>query len=323
MTIRGLLVLVLTAATPLAAAVLQEDFASDPAARGWRTFGNAALFRWDAAGQQLAVTWDSSQTNSYYYRPLGTVLSKDDSFQMGFTLQLHDMDVGPNPDKPFTFEIAVGLLHIRSATNSSFLRGTGRSSPNLVELDYFPDSGFGATLSPTIVSSSNRFQSSFTFPFELTRGDWFDFELHYSATNQTLTTRVRRNGEAAAAVKDVTLGVNFGDFRVDTLAVSSYSDAGAGGSVLAHGQIDQFTLTYPDPPSVALAGGVTGTGVFEARFIGEPGWTYTLERTTDWTTWEPAAASVEGTGGTQPLIDERGTVSSLTPAFYRLRQDRL
>ena len=43
----------LAAALPLGAAVLQEDFASDPAARGWQSIGDSSLFHWNAAMRRL------------------------------------------------------------------------------------------------------------------------------------------------------------------------------------------------------------------------------------------------------------------------------
>src|SRR5260370_37394853 len=70
-----------------AAAVITEDFATDPAQHGWRTFGDASLFSWDAPHQGLAVTWDSSHTNSFFYRSLGTVLTTGDDFRLSFHLR--------------------------------------------------------------------------------------------------------------------------------------------------------------------------------------------------------------------------------------------
>ena len=48
------------------AGTYEEDFSGDPAARGWRACGNTELFAWSAADQAMRVTWDSSQTNSYF-----------------------------------------------------------------------------------------------------------------------------------------------------------------------------------------------------------------------------------------------------------------
>jgi len=62
-------------ATRSGATTITEDFSTDPVPRGWKMFGDTRLFQWDSTSQTLAVTWDSSQTNSYFYHPLGTILT--------------------------------------------------------------------------------------------------------------------------------------------------------------------------------------------------------------------------------------------------------
>jgi len=107
------------------AATISEDFAADPAARGWRVFGDASLFHWNATNQNLEVTWDSSHTNSFYFLPLGTVLTHSDDFTFSFDVRLSDIRVGSTPGKSNEFEIAIGLINYRSATNSKAFRGAG------------------------------------------------------------------------------------------------------------------------------------------------------------------------------------------------------
>src|SRR4030095_6344194 len=107
-----------------------ENFASDPALRGWQITGDASLFRGDASAENLAVTWDSSHPNSYFYRPLGTILSKDDTFALAFDLELFDVAGGFNPNKPSTFQLAIGFLNLVHATRTNFFRGNGFFSPN-------------------------------------------------------------------------------------------------------------------------------------------------------------------------------------------------
>src|SRR2546430_14940683 len=103
MSTRSCALFALLAVSLAGAATLQENFSSDPAADGWRVFGNTNLFQWDAPSQNLAVTWDSSQPNSYFYHPLGTILAGDDSFQLSFDLVFQDYSSGTNPDQPYTF----------------------------------------------------------------------------------------------------------------------------------------------------------------------------------------------------------------------------
>src|SRR5262245_12144464 len=132
--------LIVCTATLLGQSTFVEDFSIPPGNDGWRVVGEPRLFQWNLAEQHLDVTWDSSQTNSYFYRPLGTELSKRDDFGFAFDLRLRDIAIGTTPGKPFTFQFAIGLIRLLDASQGGFLRGTGTDSPNLVEFDYFPDS---------------------------------------------------------------------------------------------------------------------------------------------------------------------------------------
>ena len=68
----------------LDAGTLTENFSHDPALDGWQVFGDTNLFHWDSVNHNLQVTWDSSQSNSYFYHPLGTILGTNDDFSMSF-----------------------------------------------------------------------------------------------------------------------------------------------------------------------------------------------------------------------------------------------
>ena len=107
----------------LHAGTLSEDFSHDPALDGWQVFGDTNLFQWDSVNHDLKVTWDSSQSNSYCYHPLGTILGTNDDFSMAFDLVLNDYAIGVNPNQPRTFEVAVGLLNYTEATGAGFQRG--------------------------------------------------------------------------------------------------------------------------------------------------------------------------------------------------------
>ena len=89
----------LVAASAGGAATLQENFPGDPQQNGWRIFGDTNLFQWDSTNENLDVTWDSSQTNSYFYHSLGTIVAKSDDFSLSFDLQLSDIAIGVNPNK--------------------------------------------------------------------------------------------------------------------------------------------------------------------------------------------------------------------------------
>ncbi|HMJ63768.1 MAG TPA: hypothetical protein VK615_00345 [Candidatus Binatia bacterium] len=315
----------LAAAFPSKAAAIAESFDNDPKLRGWRTFGNGSLFQWEATNQNLEVTWDSSFTNSLFYRPLGTVLAKSDDFSFSFDLCLRDIAIGVNPEKPYTFEIALGLCKFSSITNATFFRGAGVSAAygprNLVEFDYFPDSGFGATIAPTVVSTNNAIRFSDNHPLELTPKDLFHVQMSYTASNRVLRTTMTRNGTNFVRIYDLSLA-GFPDFRVDTFAVISYSDAGQSpsdaGSILAHGIVDNINWTVPDPPLIALRGVHTPTR-FRAHFYAVTNWLYRLEVTRNFQQWYLVTEWPPTTNGPFMLED---TEINPDRAFYRVLANR-
>lgn len=311
------------------AATFQEDFTNDPAANGWKGFGNTNLFQWDATNRNLRVTWDSSQTNSYFLRPLGTVLARADDFALAFDLKLDDLLAGVDPNKTSTFQIAVALFNLNDASRTNYFRGAGidaaQGPRNTVEFDYFPASpdGITATVSPLLISSNNQFAYNFTFPLELTLSDWFHVEMAFTASNQTLATTLTRNGQPFDPVNSVTLGPGFSDFRLDTVAVCSYSDAGQippefAGSILAHGVIDNLAVTLPPPPVQNLSGAFSN-GLWQAQFLSRSNWLYTLERTEDFCSWADVSPAASGSGTVLVLSD---TNPPAARAFYRVRANR-
>lgn len=325
----ALMLFLIVAACPVRAATLGETFATDPLARGWRTFGDASLFRWNAASQNLDVTWDSSRTNSYFYLPLGNILTRFDDFSLSFDLRLGDIAIGTSPDKPFNFQIALGFLRLANATATNFFRGAGMSASgprNLVEFDYFPDSGFGATFAPTAVTTNNTILFSDNHPLVLTPGDLFQITMAYTASNRVLRTSVLRNGTpyttgSSNTLRDLVLTTSH-DFRVDALAVMSYSDAVQvgpqtwWGSVLAHGTVDNLSVTLPVPPVQNLV--LTASAPARAELLSRAAWQYQLERSTNLVEWAPASATTPG-GGALTLQD---TNPPAPQAYYRVKANR-
>jgi hypothetical protein len=311
----------LVAASVGGAATIQEDFSSNPQSDGWNIFGDTNLFQWDSANQNLDVTWDSSQSNSYFYHPLGTIVAKSDNFGISFDLQLSNLVVGVNPVKPATFELAVGFINQVSATSTNLERGAGinavHGARNLCEFDYFPDSGYGATISPTLISSNNQYASVFAHPYTLDPGALFHVMMTYTASNQTLQTIVTRNGIAFDSTNTV-LGASFSDFRLDWVAISSYSDAGAGGSLFAQGTMDNFAVTVPPPPVQNLIGSFTN-GLWQAQFLSQSNWLYSLQRSTDFQSWTNVSSTTPGnaTNLFLPDINPPGAA-----AFYRISAQR-
>ncbi len=303
------------------AAVLQEDFTNDPVASGWRVFGNTNLFQWNGSQGTLAVTWDSSTSNSYYYHALGTVLAREDDFGLEFDLRLQDIRTG---SKSGPFEIAVGFINAAEATRNGFWRGSGvdpvHGARSIVEFDYFPAGYFpdygpvAASVSPTVVSTNNSFAAQFPL-LELTNGALVHVRLEYTGTNGTLRTTLSSDGIPLGPIPDVDLGPDFSDFRVDTVAICSYSDTGdLYDSVLAHGTVDNLTCRTPPPP-VAFISCELSNRVWQVDFESRTNWMYTLERTSDFLGWTTVSGSVSGTGGTMFLQD---TNSSSPAAFYRV-----
>lgn len=317
-----------TFTAPMHAAVLEEDFSADPFQHGWRALGDPALFAWDASAGNLRVTWDSRQTNSYCCRPLGTVLTQEDNFSLAFDLRLTDLTPGINfPKTNSPFQIAVGLIRIADATAPGFARGSGYNSPNLVEFDFFPDPGgewlWGPSLTATVCDNTGFNWSSGGFaPAGLTLDDVFRIAMTYDAATRTLSTELQRNGQPFLTVPPATLGANFTELRVNALAVCSYSDDGQWpgyeGSILAHGTVDNFALTLPPPPveRITCASGSTPARV---QFTSRGNWLYALERTLDFTSWQPASADVLGDGGMLTLQDTNPPTAN---AFYRVLAQR-
>ena len=304
-----------------AAVTYQENFDRDPLGKGWRAFGDASLFQWNVTNQNLEITWDSSRSNSYFWLPLNTVLAKDDDFTLQFDLQLNDVAVGTTPGKPFTFEIALGLLNHGQATATNFWRGTGTQSPDLVEFDYFPDSGYGATVWPAFVDTNGIFSYNGSDDYTIAAlplGAWLRVNMSYSASNQTMVTKITRDGQALTDINPITLSAGFGDFRVDAFALSSYSDTGSSGSVLAHGKVDNLAITVPAPPLSSWAGGWTNGG-WRMEGIGRSNWVYRLERTADFRAWTGVATAGVASDNRLTLMDSNPPPVA---AFYRIRADR-
>jgi hypothetical protein len=312
LTLPALAGLFLVGASTSRATTITQDFAGDPLTNGWSVFGDAGLFVWNSTNQNLEVTWDSSQTNSYFCRRFGTSFTKASDFMLGFDLRLNDIAGGVHPNKPFPFQISVGLLNLAQATNAGF------ESPNLVEFNYFPAAIFEPTVSPVLISSNNEFSDGgFTFPLELRTNTLFHITMVYNAADRTLRTLITSNGVPFVPVRDCTLNTNFSDFVVDHFGVSSYCDVGQfpgfEGSVLAHGVVDNFLFAAPPPVTKLIA--VRDGHAAGVQFRSTTNWFYALERTTNFQSWATASSAVAGTGGTLNLQD---TNPPLASAYYRV-----
>jgi len=315
------------------ATTITEDFSDNPSENGWHIFGNTNLFQWDSVNQNLAVTWDSSQANSYFYHPLGTILARDDDFSITFTLRLNDFIAGIDPRMPSTFPLSVGFLNLAKASQPGFLRGTGYSAQDLAEFSFFPDPGgawiYGPSLTAVMIDSTGFHYSSGGFdPDNLTTNDIYRVNLDYTASNSNLVMTLTRNNEMFVSNRVAQLGGSFTDFRVDAISISSYSQAGQdtnnhggviyAGSILAHGTVDNFAVTLPPPPVQDLSGAFSN-GLWLAEFTSRSNWLYTLERTANFVSWRAVAASMSGNATNLFLQD---TNAPEDRGFYRVHAER-
>ena len=312
---------------------ITENFTNNPWQNGWQVFGNTNLFQWNSVNQNLAVTWDSSQTNSYFYHPLGTILARDDDFSVAFDLRLNDFVAGIDPQMPSTFPLSVGFLNLAEASRPGFLRGTGYSAPDLAEFSFFPDPGgawiYGPSLTVVMIDSTGfNYSSGGYAPDSLTTNDIYRVNLNYTASNSNLVMTITRNNEMFVSNDTASLGTNFTDLRVDTISISSYSQAGqdtndhAGviyaGSILAHGTVDNFVVNLP-PPAVQDLTGAFSNDLWQAQFIGRSNSLYTLGRTTNFISWTEVSAAASG-NGTNLLLQD--TNAPRGKGFYRVRAAR-
>ncbi len=222
---------------------------------------------------------------------------------LAFDFQLSDIAIGVDTNKPFTFQIAIGLLNFADATNDGFIIGSGYQAPNLVEFDYFPDSGFGASVTTPMISSANNFASGgFTYPLELVPGALYHAVMIYTTDNQTLHMTLTSNNIPIGPLQDARITGSFGDFNVDTISVNSYNDAGQfpgyEGSVLAHGIVKNLFFANPLPVT-RIANLSPGT----VQFASTTNWIYTLEHTVNLLSWTDASPATPGIEGTLTLTD--------------------
>ena len=112
------------------------------------------------------------------------------------------------------------------------------------------------------------------------------------------------------------------DFRVNAFSISSYSGSGQdpdfAGSLLAHGTVGNCTVTTPPPPLPTLSPAINDRP-WQLQFPGHTGWSFTLERTSDFQSWAAIATATGNDGTSVQLADPSPPPDH---AFYRVRADR-
>jgi len=287
-----------------------ERFTTDPALDGWQVFGDTNLFQWDSTNQNLAVTWDSTQPNSYFYHPLVRTLTTNDSFCVLFELQLNDA-VAYNSG----MELAVGLLNFSEATDPNFSRAFG-VSPDLCEFDYFPayvyaGQPYPASVDATLIDAASDFYFAYD-NLTLNPGVTYQILLVHQAGSETISGKVFTNGQLVSAMPNIYSGFP-GAFQLDTLSVCSYADDGFGDSILAHGTVGKLAVASPLPVDR-----IQNLAAGEVQFASDTNWLYSLEESADFQTWTPAAPG--GFGNGTNLVLQAANLSAGT-SFYRVRAD--
>lgn len=323
---------------PVSATTIAENFATNPLTHGWQIFGDTNSFVWNAASNQLAVTWDSRITNSYFYRPLGTIVTRNDDFSIEFDLNLLDIQSGIEPFKTGPLQIALGLVKFSVVTNISFGRGIYGGAPNIAEFNYYTDGfydygDFGiypsaAATVPSFISGVDNFAycpgNIAVFDNVLPTNQVVHVALSFTAADQTAVLNITADGSPVGSLPALVLNEANGfkvtdNFYADTFSISSYSSYGDDyDSVLAHGTITNLVITVPPPPVQNLSGSFQG-GQWQCAFTGRTNWLYTLECSTNLMNWSVIVSNSPGVDGAQLLGDVN---PSETQAFYRIRADR-
>jgi hypothetical protein len=302
----------------VAGTVLTEDFSTNPTADGWRCFGDTNLFVWNPTNQGLQVTWDSTQPNSYFYHPLGTIMTSNDAFSVSFDLLLNDANT--NADGTNALELGIGFLNLAQAENTNFLIGTGENSTNIAEFEFYPGTGEYAglpSLDATLIDSNANFYFAYAdVPWNF--GVFYHVTITHPAGTSVLTGQILTNGQLYSSLPGIFAG-SVGDFRLDTISINSYSDMGTAevgypSSLTAHGIVKNLLVTAPPPPVTYLAGSLTNN-LWQVQFWSRTHWNYTLEESSNLQTWTPLAPPVAGDGGRMTLEDTNTPGQS---RFYRV-----
>ena len=308
LALAGLFVL---SAARCGAVTFAETFSTDPLQDGWQVFGDTNLFHWDSTSHNLAVTWDSSQSNSYFYHPLGQTLTTNNSFCVRFDLRLSDATAWG-----YGNEVAIGLLHFSDATNANFSRGNG-VLPNLFEFDYFPVDGYGdpASIDATLKDSQPGYAGLYWVydNLPLNPGVNYQIMLIHRAGEKVITGIVYTNGQIYTSLPESLVSSTVGAFQFDTLSVNCFTDDGYGDSLLAHGTVGKLAFASPLPVGI-----VNSPAAGQVQFASDTNWLYTLERSLDFQTWTPAAPASFGSG-TNLVLQATNLPSG--KSFYRVRAD--
>jgi hypothetical protein len=301
--------------------ILSENFSNNPAENGWQIFGNSNLFTWDSTHHDLQVTWDSTQSNTYFYHSLGATLTSNDDFSLSFDLLLNDANT--NADGTNALQLSIGFLNLAEAESTNYIVGTGYSRSNVAEFDFFPGvSGGLPSLDATLIDTNGYYYFAYNdVPWNF--GALYHVIIHHPAGTSALGGQVLVNGQLYAPLPGSgsyggVYNEGAGDFRLDTISISSFSDVDSAGygygpsSITAHGTINNILIT--ELPIAYVWGSLTNT-IWQVQFWSHSGWNYTLQKSADLQTWSPLAPTVGGSGDLLTLQDTNGLQQS---QYYRV-----
>lgn len=327
----AILVLGLAAVPATRATTITENFTTNPYQDGWQLFGNTNLFYWDSTNHQLDVTWDSTQTNSYFYYPLNDYLSRSDDFSLEFDLVLNDIASGVETGKTGPLELGFGFLHQSDALSTNFMRGAYGSAPNVAEFNYYTYGyyNFGGTIYPSPNTAAPGFISGTGLDYApedlsayevgLPTNETVHVQFTFTGYNQTAVLVLTTNGVPLAQLPPLLLPdggfANTDNYQVDMISISSYSSFGdAYDSVLAHGSVAHLAITTQINPVGALSGALTNNA-WQVQFFSRTNWTYVLQRSTDLVSWTNLGPATPGNGSLLLLEDSNPPPAS---ACYRV-----
>jgi len=291
------------------ATLISEKFSTDPSLNGWQVFGDTNLFQWDSTKHNLAVTWDSSRTNSYFYHPLGATFKKEDSFCVQFDLKLQDTEATGY------FQLAIGLCNFTNATSTNFSRANG-VSPNLFEFDYFPagPNSYGPSIDATLVDANGSFYFAFDTSQPMVNDVTYRVVLIHRAGQTGISGTVYTNGQVFTSLPTVA-AYGADDFNLDALSINSYTtlDDIYGDALLAHGTVDNLSFASPLPVDQ-----ISSVAAGRIQFTSDTNWLYTLEQSADFQKWTPATPVTMCNGANLIL---QASNPSADKSFYRVHAD--
>lgn len=298
-----------------------EDFSRPPQQSGWIRFGDSGLSRWDSSGGHVEFTWDSSRPNSGIAHRLPRVMTDDDDLAFAFDLELLSHEVGVDPARPSTFQIAAGLVRLEAVGSPGYVRGALPGPRDTLEWTWFgAKDPIAASISPTVIPSDGRLPWGYADSYiTLEVGTRYRFSIEYTASDRTMRLRMKTGTEPGPALESVVLPPDFTGFSVDAFAICSYSAQGQhplfGGSVLARAVVDNVLITVPSPPVDRIQ--IEGEQI---SFRGSRGWRYRLEASGDLRDWSVIDTTEPTEDGVVRMHDLRDAV--FREQFYRVRAVR-